>query len=215
MDKLTVRDLDAAGKRVFVRVDFNVPLEDGKVTDDSRIRAALPTIRYLPAQGASVILVSHLGRPDGKVSDSLRLRPVAERLGQLLGRPCRSPATRSASARRTPSAAPHGEVLLLENLRFHAEEEANDPEFAKALASYCDVYVNDAFGTAHRAHASTVGIAKLLPAYAGLLMEQEIENLRQAPREPGAAVRGGHRRRQGHRQDQGPREPARPRSTHS
>jgi phosphoglycerate kinase len=195
MDKLTVQDLDAAGKRVFVRVDFNVPLEDGRVTDDSRIRAALPTIRHLQAQGARVILASHLGRPDGKVSDSLRLRPVAERLGQLMGKTV--PVTGDALGVGTEDAIRrlrNGEVLLLENLRFHAEEEKNDPKFAEALAAYCDVYVNDAFGTAHRAHASTVGIAKLRPAYAGFLMEKEIANLGRLvenPAHPFAAIIGG------------------------
>jgi len=195
MDKLTVQDLDAAGKRVFVRVDFNVPLEDGRVTDDSRIRAALPTIRHLQAQGAKVILASHLGRPNGKVQDSLRLRAVAERLGQLMGKTV--PVTGDALGVGTEDAIRrlrNGEVLLLENLRFHAEEEKNDPAFAEALASYCDVYVNDAFGTAHRAHASTVGIAKLRPAYAGLLMEKEIANLGKLlenPEHPFAAVIGG------------------------
>ncbi len=195
MDKLTVRDLDATGKRVFVRVDFNVPLQDGKVTDDSRIRAALPTIRHLQAQGARIILASHLGRPDGKVSDSLRLRPVGERLGQLLGRTV--PVTGDALGVGTLDAVNrlrNGEVLLLENLRFHVEEEKNDPKFAAALASYADVYVNDAFGTAHRAHASTVGIAKLLPAYAGLLMEKELANLGKLldnPERPFAAIIGG------------------------
>ncbi len=195
MDKLTVRDLDAAGKRVFVRVDFNVPLEDGRVTDDSRIRAALPTIRYLQAQGARVILASHLGRPGGKVTDSLRLRPVAERLGQLLGRTV--PVTGDALGVGTEDAVRrlrNGEILLLENLRFHAEEEKNDPGFAEALAAYADVYVNDAFGTAHRAHASTVGVAKLRPAYAGFLMEKEIANLGKLldnPEHPFAAIIGG------------------------
>jgi len=195
MDKLTVHDLDAAGKRVFVRVDFNVPLQDGRVTDDSRIRAALPTIKYLQAQGARVILASHLGRPDGKVTDSLRLRPVGERLGQLLGKTV--PVTGDALGAGTEDAVRrlrNGEVLLLENLRFHVEEEKNDPQFAEALAAYCDVYVNDAFGTAHRAHASTVGIAKLRPAYAGLLMEKEIANLGMLvnnPEHPFAAIIGG------------------------
>jgi phosphoglycerate kinase len=195
VDKLTVRDLDASGKRVFVRVDFNVPLEDGKVTDDSRIRASLPTIRHLVNQGARVILASHLGRPDGKVSDSLRLRPVAQRLSQLVGRPV--PVTGDALGVGTEDAVKRlrpGEMLLLENLRFHAEEESNDPGFAKQLASYADVYVNDAFGTAHRAHASTVGVARLLPAYAGFLMEREIEmlsKLLEYPERPFAAIIGG------------------------
>jgi phosphoglycerate kinase len=195
MDKLTVRDLDAAGKRVFVRVDFNVPLQDGKVTDDSRIRAALPTILHLQQQGAKVILASHLGRPDGKVSDSFRLRPVGARLSQLLGR--RVPVTGDALGAGTEDAVRrmrNGEILLLENLRFHAEEEKNDPKFAEALAAYCDVYVNDAFGTAHRAHASTVGVAKLRPAYAGLLMEKELANLGKLlenPERPFAAIIGG------------------------
>ena len=195
MNKLTIRDLDAAGKRVFVRVDFNVPLEDGKITDDSRIVAALPTIKSLLSQGAIVILASHLGRPDGKVQDSMRLRPVAERLSQLLKMPVSvtgdalGAGTEDAIKRLKP-----GECILLENLRFHAEEEKNDPGFAKALASYADVYVNDAFGTAHRAHASTEGIARLLPAYAGLLMEKEIEflgKLMENPERPFAAIIGG------------------------
>jgi phosphoglycerate kinase len=195
MNKLTVRDFDAAGKRVFVRVDFNVPLEDGKITDDSRIVAALPTIRYLLGQGAIVILASHLGRPDGKVQDSMRLRPVAERLSQLLGQQVN--VTGDALGQGTEDAIKRlkpGECILLENLRFHAEEEKNDPAFAKALASYADVYVNDAFGTAHRAHASTEGIAHHLPAYAGLLMEKEIEflgKLMENPERPFAAIIGG------------------------
>ena len=195
MDKLTIRDVDASGKRVLLRVDFNVPLADGKVTDDSRIRAALPTIRYLLGQGARVVLASHLGRPDGRVQDGLRLRPVAARLSQLVGRPVRvtgdalGVGTEDALKRLRP-----GEVLLLENLRFHAAEEKNDPTFAAQLASYADIFVNDAFGTAHRAHASTVGVAKLLPAYAGFLMEREIEmlsNLVEAPAHPFAAIVGG------------------------
>jgi phosphoglycerate kinase len=195
MEKRTIRDLDASGKRVFVRVDFNVPLADGKVVDDSRIRAAVPTIRALLDQDAIVILASHLGRPDGKVQDGLRLRPAAERLSQLLGR--NVPVTGDALGVGTEDALRRlrpGEVLLLENLRFHAEEEANDPAFAQALAAYADVYVNDAFGTAHRAHASTVGVAEILPAYAGLLMEREIvmlSRLLEDPERPFAAIVGG------------------------
>ncbi|MBI2762890.1 MAG: phosphoglycerate kinase [Chloroflexi bacterium] len=195
MDKLTIRDVDVAGRRVFLRVDFNVPLEDGKITDDSRIRAALPTIRHLLSHGAKVILASHLGRPNGKVHDGLRLRPAAERLTQLIGKnvavtgDALGVGTVDAIKRLRP-----GELILLENLRFHAEEEKNDPAFAAQLASYADIYVNDAFGTAHRAHASTVGIAKLLPAYAGFLMEQEIaqlSNLLESPARPFAAIVGG------------------------
>jgi phosphoglycerate kinase len=195
MDKLTIRDFDPAGKRVLVRVDFNVPVEDGKVKDDTRIRAALPTIRYLLSHGASIVLMSHLGRPKGKVVESARLRPVAERLSSLLGRPvpvtgdALGIGTRDAVARLKP-----GQLLLLENLRFHGEEEANDAEYAATLASYGDVFVNDAFGTAHRAHASTVGVASHLPGYAGLLMEAEINalsKLLEAPAKPFAAVIGG------------------------
>jgi len=195
MDKLTIRYVDVAGKRVFVRVDYNVPLADGKVTDDSRIRASIPTITALIRGGASVILASHLGRPDGKVQDSLRLRPVGQRLTELLRR--NVPVTGDALGVGTEDAVKRlrpGELLLLENLRFHPEEEKNDPAFAAALAAYADIYVNDAFGTAHRAHASTVGIAKLLPAYAGLLMEREIEmlsKLLEAPEHPFAAILGG------------------------
>jgi phosphoglycerate kinase len=195
MEKLTIRDADVAGKRVFVRVDFNVPLADGRVTDDSRIRAAIPTIMSLVQSGAKVILASHLGRPNGKVSDSLRLRPVGQRLTELLRR--NVPVTGDALGLGTEDALKRmrpGEILMLENLRFHAEEEANDPAFAATLASYADIYVNDAFGSAHRAHASTVGIAKLLPAYAGLLMERELEmlsKLLEAPERPFAAILGG------------------------
>ena len=195
MDKLTIRDADFAGKRVFVRVDFNVPLADGKVSDDSRIRAAIPTIAALLNQGASLVLASHLGRPNGKVSDSLRLRPVGERLTQLLRR--NVPVTGDALGIGTEDAVKRlrpGELLLLENLRFHAAEEENDPEFAAALAAYADLYVNDAFGTAHRAHASTVGVPKLIPGYAGLLMERELEMLStlvKSPQRPFAAILGG------------------------
>jgi len=195
MEKQTVRDFDPMGKRVLVRVDFNVPIEDGKVKDDSRVRAALPTIKYLLEHGAAVVLMSHLGRPKGKVVESARLRPVAQRLSALLGRPVPITGdplgigTRDAVARLKP-----GQLLMLENLRFHPEEEANDDEYAKTLASYGEVFVNDAFGTAHRAHASTVGVAKYLPAYAGLLMEREIEmlsSLLEKVKHPFAAVLGG------------------------
>lgn len=195
MDKLTVRDFDPAGKRILVRVDFNVPIEDGKVKDDTRIRASLPTIRYLLERGGRLILMSHLGRPNGKVIESARLRPVAQRLGELLRMAV--PCTGDALGIGTEDAVgrlKNGQALLLENLRFHAAEEANDPAFAKALAAYGEVYVNDAFGTAHRAHASTVGIPQILPAYAGLLMEREIVNLSRLlenPEKPFAAVIGG------------------------
>ena len=195
MEKLTIRDFDPQGKRVLMRVDFNVPIEDGRVRDDSRIRAALPSIVYLLERGASIVLMSHLGRPKGKVTDSLRLRPVAQHLSDLLGRPV--PATGDCIGLGTTDAVNRmkpGQVLLLENLRFHEEEAENDPEFAAQLAAYGDVYVNDAFGTAHRAHASTVGVAEILPAYAGLLMEREIRNLSalmENPRKPYAAIIGG------------------------
>jgi phosphoglycerate kinase len=195
MEKQTVRDFDPQGKRVLVRVDFNVPIEDGKVKDDSRIRAALPTITYLLDNGASVVLMSHLGRPKGKVVESFRLRPVAQWLSALLRRPVPITGdplgigTRDAVARLKP-----GQIMMLENLRFHPEEEANDDEYAKTLASYGEVYVNDAFGTAHRAHASTVGVTHYLPAYAGLLMEREIKALSsmlESVAHPFAAVIGG------------------------
>jgi phosphoglycerate kinase len=195
MEKLTVRDVDVAGKKVLVRVDFNVPIEDGRVKDDSRIRASIPTINYLLEHGATVILMSHLGRPNGKVVESARLRPVAERLSALLRQ--RVPVTGDALGIGTQDAIGRlkaGQILMLENLRFHAAEEANDPAFAKALAAYGEIYVNDAFGTAHRAHASTVGVPSLLPAYAGLLMESEIRNLSallESPERPFAAVIGG------------------------
>ncbi|MGH2516855.1 MAG: phosphoglycerate kinase, partial [Ktedonobacterales bacterium] len=159
MDKATVRDLDVRGKRVLERVDFNVPLDDnGRITDDTRIRASLPTIEYLLDTGASVVMMSHLGRPKGKPDPALTLRPVAARLSELLGKPvafaddCVGPEAEAKARALQP-----GQVLLLENLRFHAEEEANDPAFARQLAALGEVYVNDAFGTAHRAHASTEG----------------------------------------------------------
>ncbi len=178
MNKKTVRDIDVRGKRVFLRADLNVPLDDGRITDDTRIRASLPTIVYLLERGASVILASHLGRPKGKVNDALRLKPVADRLGTLLGRPVRmtgdalGPGVQVAIDKLRP-----GDLLMLENLRFHSDEEANDPKFAKALADMADIYVNDAFGSAHRAHASTEGITHFLPSVAGLLLEREVESL--------------------------------------
>jgi phosphoglycerate kinase len=197
VNKKTVKDIDVQNKRVLVRVDFNVPLDKatGAITDDARIRAALPTIRYLIGQGARVVLCSHLGRPDGKVVDKLRLTPVAQRLSELLGQPvaktddCVGPAVQAAVAAMKP-----GDVLLLENLRFHAEEEANDAAFARQLAALAEVYVNDAFGTAHRAHASTEGVAHYLPAVAGFLMEKEIDYLSRAlesPARPFDAIIGG------------------------
>jgi len=194
--KKTVRDVDVRGKRVLVRVDFNVPQDkSGQVTDDTRIRATLPTINYLRQNGVRVILASHLGRPKGKVVDSMRLDPVADRLSQLLGQPVRKldeaigPAVREAVLAMRP-----GDVVVLENLRFHPEEEANDPTFARQLASLADLYVDDAFGTAHRAHASTEGAAHYLPAVAGLLMAKELDFLGkalQSPDHPFVAILGG------------------------
>ena len=191
-----MRGLDIKGKKVLVRVDFNVPLDDqGKVADDTRIKATLTTIRYLLEQGARVILISHLGRPKGKVVEKLRLDDVARRLGELLGREikkvndCIGP-----EAAKAAEELKEGEVLLLENLRFHPEEEKNDPGFAKELASFAEVYINDAFGTAHRAHASTAGVADYLPAAAGFLMEKEIKALGSIlsdPDHPFLAVLGG------------------------
>jgi len=194
--KKTIGDIDVQGKRILVRVDFNVPLDpdSGGVVDDTRIRAALPTIEYLRERGARLILCSHLGRPKG-VNDSLRLAPVARRLSELLGSPVKmtddsvGPQVEEAAQALGP-----GEVLLLENLRFNPEEEANDPDFAWTLASLADLYVNDAFGTAHRAHASTAGVAAYLPAVAGFLMEKELTFLGKAlasPDRPFAAVIGG------------------------
>ncbi|MEA3344993.1 MAG: phosphoglycerate kinase [Chloroflexota bacterium] len=195
MNKKTIRDIDVRGKNVLVRVDFNVPLEEGEVTDDTRIRAALPTIQYLLDHGAAVILMSHLGRPGGRTVAEMRLDPVADRLSELLDKPvkkvddCVGPEVEAAA-----KVLRSGEVLLLENTRFHPGERANDPAFARQLADVADIYVNDAFGAAHRAHASTSGVAEHLPAVAGLLMEREIQFLSQAlesPEHPFVAILGG------------------------
>jgi phosphoglycerate kinase len=197
MSKLTVRDIEVAAKRVLVRVDFNVPLDEqtGAIMDDSRIRAALPTINYLIERGARVILCSHLGRPEGRVVEGLRMKGVGQRLSQLLGRPvetvrdCIGPEVEKAVA-----GLKDGDVLLLENLRFHPEEEQNGAAFAQALAKLADIYVNDAFGTAHRAHASVVGVTRYLPAVSGLLLEQEMINLGRIlkdPPRPFGALLGG------------------------
>lgn len=196
MDKKTVRDLDVAGKKVLVRVDFNVPLNDkGEITDDTRITASLPTIQYLLEQKAAVILIAHLGRPKGQVKPELSLAPVAKHLGKLLGKKilfapdCVGEATQAAASKLKP-----GHILLLENLRFHKEEEKNDMEFAEKLASLADLYVNDGFGVSHRAHASVEGVTHFLPAAAGFLLEKEIQYVGQAvtnPLHPFVAIIGG------------------------
>ena len=200
MKKQTIRDVDVKGKRVLVRVDFNVPLTEGAdgrwtVADDTRIRAALPTIQYLLDNGAALILCSHLGRPKGGVQDELKMDPVAHRLSELIDRPvtkldnCIGPEVEA-----TALAAQPGDVLLLENTRFHPEEKQNDPAFAAQLAALAELYVNDAFGSAHRAHASTEGVARELPAVSGLLMEKELEFLGSAladPEHPFVAILGG------------------------
>jgi phosphoglycerate kinase len=195
VNKKTIRDIDVKGKRVLVRVDFNVPLSEGAVSDDTRIRAALPSLQYLLNRDAAIILCSHLGRPKGKVVDDLRMDAVARRLSELLDRPvnkldeCIGPEVEASALAAKP-----GEVILLENTRFHPEERLNDPAFAAKLAALADIYVNDAFGTAHRAHASTEGVAHYLPAVAGLLMEKELEFLGSAlasPERPYVAILGG------------------------
>ncbi len=195
MNKKTVRDVDVRGKRVLVRVDFNVPLAEGVVTDDTRIRAALPTLQYLLDQGATLILCSHVGRPKGEVVDTLKMDPIARRLSELLDRPviklddCIGPEVEAAVQAARP-----GAVIVLENTRFHPGEKANDPAFAAQLAALADLYVDDAFGSAHRAHASTEGVTHYLPAVAGFLMEKELEFLGGAltlPQKPFVAILGG------------------------
>lgn len=194
-NKKTIRDIDAKNKKVLVRVDFNVPTKDGVVGDDTRIQAALPTIKYLLEQGAAVILCSHLGRPKGGPEEKYSIKPVAEHLAKLLGMPvafaadCIGPAAADAASALKP-----GGVLLLENTRFHAEEEKNGMDMAKQLASLADLFVNDAFGTAHRAHASTEGVTHFLPGVAGFLLEKEIKYLGQVvadPKKPFVAIMGG------------------------
>jgi phosphoglycerate kinase len=187
--------VDWSGKTALVRVDFNVPMHNGRLADDTRIRAALPTLQYLREHGAKVVLLSHLGRPDGKRVEGLSLRPVADRVAEVLGAPCAfATDCVGAAAQDAVTTVRAGEVVLLENVRFHAEEEANNSGFAGQLARLGDVFVNDAFGTAHRAHASTAGLAQYLPAVAGLLMEKEIVSLASAleePRRPFVAIVGG------------------------
>ena len=195
MNKKTVKDIDLKNKRVLMRVDFNVPMADGKVTDDKRIRAALPTIQYCLDQGASVILMSHLGRPKGGSDVEFSLRAVSEVLSTLLARPVNmAPDCVGAEVESMAKSLQPGEVLMLENTRFHAGEEKNDLDLAKQMASLGDVYVNDAFGSAHRAHSSTEGVARFLPAVSGFLMEQELEYLGRAvanPEHPYIAILGG------------------------
>jgi phosphoglycerate kinase len=193
--KASVRDADVAGKRVLVRVDFNVPLDGGRVADDTRIRAALPTIELLRERGASLIVVSHLGRPKGKADPALSMKPVGEHLAGLLGAPVRqAPAVVGEDVKTMAEGLSTGEVLLLENVRYEPGETENDPKLAAGLADLADLYVNDAFGAAHRAHASTAGVAELLPGYAGLLLEREVIELTRVvehPQRPLVVVLGG------------------------
>lgn len=195
MNKKSVRDVEVTGKKVFVRVDFNVPLENGSITDDTRIRETLPTIKFLTEQGAKVILASHLGRPKGQVVEELRLTPIAARLSEMLGKQViKADEATGEAVQGLIADMKDGDVLLLENVRFYAGEEKNDAELAKAFADLADLYVNDAFGAAHRAHASTEGIAHYIPAVSGLLMEKELEVLGKAlnnPERPFTAIVGG------------------------
>lgn len=195
MNKKSIRDVDMKGKRVFCRVDFNVPLENGEITDDTRIRAAIPTIRYCLDHGAKLILASHLGRPKEGNLEPFRLTPAAKRLEELLGKPVKKvDEVIGPEVERAVGALKEGEVLLLENVRFHPGETKNDPELSKTFASYADLFVNDAFGSAHRAHSSTAGIASYIPAVAGFLMEKEIETIGKAlssPKHPFTAIIGG------------------------
>jgi len=195
MDKKSVRDIDLKGKRVFCRVDFNVPMQEGKITDDTRIRAAVPTIQYIIEQGGKIILTSHLGRPKGKVVEEMRLTPIATRLSELLGKDVKKLDEAIGSDVESAIAdMSNGDVILLENVRFYAGEEKNDPELAKSFAELADVYVNDAFGAAHRAHASTEGITHFLPAVSGFLMQKELDILGKSlvePERPFTAIIGG------------------------
>ena len=192
----TIRDADLTGKRVLIRVDFNVPLKEGVVKDDTRICAALPTIEYILSQkGASLVVMSHFGRPKGKKNPEFSMAPIGKRFAELLGKPVKvAPDVIGPEVEKEVKALKAGEVLLLENVRFYPDEEANSPDYAKALASYGDVYVNDAFGTAHRAHASTEGVAHFLPSYAGFLIEKEVKfmaPLLENPEHPFVAIIGG------------------------
>jgi phosphoglycerate kinase len=195
LNKKSILDIDVRGKRVFCRVDLNVPMDNGEITDDTRIRAALPTITYLIEQGAKVILASHLGRPKGKVVEAMRLAPVADRLAEYLKQPVyKTDEVVGSEVEACVSRLKDGEVLLLENVRFHPGEQKNDPELAKGFAKLADVFVNDAFGTAHRAHASTAGVAQYIPAVAGFLMQKELKALGEAiyqPTRPFTAIIGG------------------------
>ncbi|KMY28236.1 phosphoglycerate kinase [Lysinibacillus xylanilyticus] len=195
LNKKTMKDIDVKGKRVFVRVDFNVPMADGAITDETRIRAAIPTIEYLVEQGAKVILASHLGRPKGEVKEDMRLTAVGVRLAELIGKPVtKLDESIGQEVEEAVANMQNGDIILLENVRFHAGEEKNDPALAEQFAKLADVYVNDAFGAAHRAHASTEGIAKHVPAVSGFLMQKELDVLGKAlsnPEHPFTAIIGG------------------------